>query len=102
MTTQSDSRNVMGRKTVWKYTWPLPHDKATFDMPRDAEILHVSAQGDDLCLWARIVEGRKIETKTFLLCGTGHEAPSLDCKHIGTALLHGGALVLHVFEDVAK
>jgi hypothetical protein len=85
-------------RRVWKYTWPLPDERASFSMPRDAEILCCHAQGDALCLWACVVEGRAPEQRNFILCGTGHEAPALDYRYVGTALLQGGALVLHVFE----
>lgn len=87
-----------GRKTVFKYVWPIPSDRASFEMPRDAEILHVHGQDNNLCLWARVVEGRTMERRDFILCGTGHEAPDLEHRYIGTAHLAGGRLVLHVFE----
>jgi hypothetical protein len=32
----------------------------------------------------------------FALCGTGHAAPA--DHHVGTALMHGGNFVLHVFQ----
>lgn len=91
-----------GTRVVYKYEWPLRAeraDRATFDMPRDAEILCVREQYDRaLCIWARVVIGRALEKRNFILCGTGHEAPDPDHTYIGTGMLHGGSLVLHVFE----
>jgi hypothetical protein len=86
---------------VWKYTWPLPAMTAAFDMPAEAEILCAREQGDNLCIWACVVEGRRIERRHFIACMTGHEAPDPQCTYIGTVLLRGGALVLHVFETTA-
>lgn len=88
----------MSGRTVWKYTWPLPSDRASFDMPRDAEVLHVHEQNGTVCLWARVVVGRAIKRRDFILCGTGHPVPPLDFPYIGTAHLNDGQLVLHVFE----
>lgn len=91
-----------GTKVVFKYEWPLRSERvdcAVFYMPRDAEILCAREQGDKLCIWARVVIGRDMEQRTFILCGTGHDAPDLEHKYIGTGLLFGGTLVLHVFES---
>lgn len=91
-----------GRKTVYKYIWPIPNDRAVFQMPRDAEVLCVHEQDNQLCLWARVVEGRHLEPRPFILCGTGHDAPDLEHRYIGTAHLAGGRLVLHVFEPIRE
>lgn len=83
--------------TVWKFVWPLPRDEHEFDMPAGAELLHVSAQDNDLCIWARVHPGASVTKRRFLLAGTGLPAPT--GKYIGTALLMAGTLVLHVFEQ---
>lgn len=104
-----------GRMTVFKYVWPLTSgtDLLSIDMPRNAEILCVREQrvppdaravsqrpDEQLCIWARVTvnELNEIEPRKFMLCGTGHFAPPLDHRYIGTAMLQGGSLVLHVFE----
>lgn len=83
-------------KTVWKYEWPMPMDRAEFEMPAGAEILHAREQRNAVCLWAKVDDARPKEKRQFILSGTGHPAP--DGKYIGTASLFDGNLILHVFE----
>jgi hypothetical protein len=87
--------------SVWKFVWPtnMP-DVADIEMPLGAEVLHVSPQMVDfserLVMWARVdTEAVKVRYR-FALCGTGHAAPA--DHHVGTALMHGGNFVLHVFQ----
>jgi hypothetical protein len=87
---------------VWKWSL-LAHmmgGNCTLVMPVGAQVIAVHEQFNQLCLWATVDEN---ETKTmerrFLIVGTGHAAiPAGHPNYIGTALLAGGALVLHVFE----
>lgn len=85
-------------KTVWKYEWPLPRDLAEFPMPAGAQILCAREQHEGLCIWALVDPEGAPETRHFCLSGTGH--PAQDGKYVGTGLLMGGDLVLHVFEVV--
>jgi hypothetical protein len=54
-------------------------------------------------LWARVDPGADLVLRTFVVFGTGHDidpdkfAGSL--AHVGTVQLHGGALVIHIFEE---
>ena len=81
---------------VWKFVIPV-EDEFTIQMPRAAELLFVAAQGDEPCLWARVVPERDRETRQFRLRGTGHPV-DMDCEHVGSFMLRGGALVFHLFE----
>ena len=75
----------------------------TVYLPKGAKILSVGCQGDGLFLWAEVDpnETRK-EARLFIVYGTGHdiESPEKVRKFVGTALMHGGSLVWHVFEKV--
>ena len=82
--------------TVWKFPIPIADD-FVLKMPRDAEILFVGNQGDQACLWARVVPDRRVEDRRFYLRGTGHPI-DLDCKHVGSFMLYAGNLVFHIFE----
>lgn len=85
-------------KTIFKYT--LSPDGSPIEMPIDAEILTAREQGESICIWAR-VETTEVqrEKHTFKVFGTGHEMPNDQNLHyIGTAMLQGGGLVMHVFE----
>lgn len=84
-------------KTIWKYTL---QPECTLDMPKDAEVLSVREQGEDICLWALVDPNAEKEPRKFVGFGTGHDVPDHPMKFIGTAHLHGGSLVFHVFEMV--
>lgn len=82
--------------TIWKFPIPI-EDKFSIAMPRDAELLFVATQNEQGCIWARVVAEHSQEERTFLIRGTGHEV-NTDCKHVGSFILRGGALVFHLFE----
>lgn len=87
--------------TVWKF--PLDLSKLTANgelppihMPIGAEILTAREQGETICVWARVnPKETRVVKRMFAVCGTGHDAPFTD--YVGTGLLFGGTLVLHVF-----
>lgn len=81
--------------TVHKYSLQL-EDYTTVSMPQYAELLTVGEQNDQLMLWARVNTNCRTEVRRFRVVGTGH--PEAVGKYVGTALLHGGHLVLHVFD----
>lgn len=86
--------------TVWKYGWDLdpPNDEMLCDMPQGTQILCAREQGEkSLCIWARVDPAQPMEKRRFVLCGTGH--PASGGSYVGTAMLFGGSLVLHVFEE---
>jgi hypothetical protein len=84
--------------TIWKYT--LVGGYNTFDMPKGAKILSVAAQDDDVCIWALVDPSAPKVSRQILALGTGHDAPDGIEKtaYIGTAMLAGGTLVIHVFD----
>lgn len=84
---------------VWKY---ILQPKCEIEMPKGSEVLSVAAQGDEICLWAKVdpSEAQK-EKRYFTGYGTGHSIPDeANLSFVGTALLHGGSLVFHIFEDL--
>jgi len=86
----------MENRTVWKFPLRVS-DVQPVTMPAGARILHVAEQFGDLCLWALVDPDAPKETRVIAICGTGHPAPD-DGRHIGSVMLHGSALVFHVFE----
>lgn len=71
-------------------------------MPVNAEILHVHAQGKDICLWALCDTKVQNEARKFHVLGTGHDYDQYNSekhKYVGTVQMHDGALVWHVFEE---
>jgi len=93
-------------KTIYKYQIPLDTDAPILDLPDGAQILHVDTQtGEDLCLWALVDPSLDSCTRRFLhIVGTGQPVPQVKygLAHLGTALMMGGRLVIHVFEHVCN
>jgi len=84
--------------TIWKFDVQAT-DTFTLEMPRGAKVLSVHNQGENVCMWAEVSPGEPKEPRTFRTCGTGHDIPADENRNfIGTFLLHGGALVFHLFE----
>ncbi len=85
---------------IWKFGLTLEDAQAVM-MPKGAEVLHVTAQHNHPCLWARVDTDADLEQRRFFTHGTGHQVVAKAGKHVGTYLLDGGALVFHVFEEAS-
>ena len=96
----------MPKKTVFKYVLNLSKltagDRLDLEVPRGAKPLHVAAQHGELCLWAQVPVTALPSRHTLALAihGTGHPFEHSG-KYLGTGLLQGGQLVLHVFHLTA-
>ena len=83
---------------IYKYPMVIT-DKQTILMPKDAVILDIQIQDQQLVLWAIVNPGNEIEIRHFNIYGTGHEIDSeVSKQYIGTYKLFNGDLVFHVFE----
>lgn len=70
----------------------------TLDMPRGARLLTAREQGSALCLWAEVDPTAPVRPVHFRVTRTGDVlAPLERRRHIGTGVLNGDALILHVF-----
>lgn len=84
--------------TIWKFPIPVTDD-IEIEMPAGAEVLHVAEQAGQVCLWALVRPDAPVERRRFRLAGTGHAVTTdVRRRHVGTVLLHDGALVFHLFE----
>lgn len=86
-------------KTIHKF--PLFVNKLDIEMPKGARILTAREQHDTICVWAEVDTAQQTERRRFEVFGTGHpmrEDMGISREYIGTAILEGGALVLHVYE----
>ncbi len=81
--------------TIWKYE--LQHE-CSIEMPVLSQILSVQVQDGQTCLWVLVNPQNINETRKFVVFGTGHKVPKSGLEFIDTIQLHGGQLVLHVFE----
>lgn len=90
-------------KTIYKYELhPSDIGAGVFPvmMPHDAKILHVGAQGGDMFIWAEIDTESSVIEYHFEVFGTGHEMKvdmGVERNHVGSLMMHGGALVFHVY-----
>lgn len=90
-------------KTIHKF--PLEAKKSqTVEMPAGATILSVHEQNSQPTLWALVNTENEPAKRAIYIVTTDEDAsPLFDqrfCRFVGTVLLHGGILVVHVFEDV--
>lgn len=62
-------------------------------------MLSVAVQNGDVNLWAEVDADNPLIHRKFRTSGTGHPLPTGESRRfIGTFLVHGGALVFHLFE----
>lgn len=82
---------------IYKYTVP---QSEYLELPAGAKILHVGAQGDDICLWAEVDPGDPIlvgrETRKVVVVPTGGATP--EGKYVGTVNFGNYTFVFHVFD----
>lgn len=83
-------------KVVWK-TVLLARDEQEISVSPDAEFLFVHEQNGDICLWYRCTPDLVKVPRKIGIKGTGHSGAH--GIYIGSAILHGGALVFHVFDQ---
>jgi hypothetical protein len=83
-------------KTIWKSVLK-PQDIQVIGVPVGAEILCAKEQHNEICVWFLCDPSEPKVTRQIAIVGTGHPAPD-DGRYLGTASLHGGSLMFHVFE----
>jgi hypothetical protein len=82
-------------RTIWKATLGAT-DVQEIDVPIGAEMLCAREQHEGICVWFRCDPNAGREKRKIAIVGTGHPAPA-DGRYLGTASLHGGRLMFHVF-----
>ena len=82
---------------IWKYECPS-QGEFSLRMPEGAKVISVHAQNEKPCIWAIVDPEKPIENRRFCLHGTGHLVTLGVDQFIGTVMLEGGALVVHLFE----
>ena len=86
-------------KSIYKYTLLTTKDETILDLPLNSEILSVKEQLGDICIWVKVdLEESTLESRKFIIYGTGHKIDKDNLKFIDTVLLFSGSFVLHVFE----
>lgn len=86
-------------KTIFKYK--IDNNFLKIEIFKNAKILTVQEQRGEIFIWAEVNTLLDIETREFILIGTGHEIPDYsEINYIGTVQLHNGDLVIHVYEKL--
>jgi hypothetical protein len=79
--------------------YPLAHmGRQMLRLPADAQIVAVQGQFDLCTIWVRTSTTDLFYDHTFVCAFTGDELPD-GLKYLGTCQFHGGATVVHVFEE---
>ena len=90
---------------IFKYQLPTVKGPFTLPIPEGFayENLYVGIQNNAPYIWFRVYKAKNAEryTKKFQCFETGYSVDENegDLLYLGTALLGGGAYVLHYFED---
>ncbi len=85
-------------RTVYKYPIAVA-DCLAIEMPAGSEILSFESQRGMMSLWVLVdTEEPAIIERRFRLAGTGHRLPEEELTYVGSAQLHGGDIVFHLFE----
>lgn len=82
-------------RTIWKAQLQ-PTEVQEIAVPIGAEMLCAREQHNEICVWYRCDPTAVLEHRKIAVVGTGHAAPP-DGRYLGTASLHGGQLMFHVF-----
>lgn len=84
-------------KSIWKFL--LDPENLSVSMPTGARVLTAREQMEDIFVWAEVDTDAPQETRRFYVYGTGHDMPDDPVTYIGTAMLSGGRLVFHIYEQ---
>lgn len=83
-------------RAVFKYVIDLPVTELT--LPIGFKVLTVQGQNNQVCIWGEVDKDAPTEKVVFEIYGAGHDIPDSGRKYIGTAQVHEGALVWHVYQ----
>ena len=88
-------------KTIYKYKLTLKHNQGV-PIPKNAKILHVDIQSDNLYFWAEVDTEEVITYRYFSIFGTGWDIPSeenIEYVYIGT-VKEQDDLIWHLYEMI--
>lgn len=79
-------------------------DRLEWELPEGSVPLSAGEQFGAVAVWARrpLASPSRMSLYRFEMYGTGHPMPLNTGYHLGTVLMQGGALVLHVFWSVTE
>jgi len=83
-------------KTIFKYQLKNMNEQL-FWLHAGAKLLHSDIQHGEMTLWFLVDSDQPKACAQVNLYATGEKIPDDHGEHVGTFVLHGGALVLHAF-----
>lgn len=83
-------------RVIFKYVLPVDAT-VILELPAGAIVRHFGAQGDGLYIWVEVDSLKRPVRRSFAIIPTGEGVPD-DGEYVGTALMHDGALVWHLYE----
>ncbi len=84
------------KKQIWKYK--LDGVVNDIQIPMEAKVLTVQVQNEVPHIWVLVSPENEVETRKFMVVGTGHPFDDTSMKYIGT--FQDGPFVWHLFENV--
>lgn len=88
-----------GMSRIYRYVLKAV-DVQDIEMSEGAQVIHVAAQFENICLWAVVDITRPIVKRRIGVIPTGMDFISEGTQYLGTAMLQGGNLVFHIFEKL--
>jgi hypothetical protein len=88
-------------KRIFKYEIPIQHI-IHIELPQESKIISFQNQNEIACIWAIVDNSFPLESRTFILIGTGQELSESCLNYIGTCQMMGGNLVWHLFELISE
>lgn len=84
-------------KTIWKFSLATG---VALSLPVNAQVLSVQEQHGVPTMWVMVDQQGETEFREFITVPTGGVVPEGKLRHLGTAVMDGGAFVLHAFEKL--
>lgn len=76
-----------------------PADVQEIMVPEGAEMLSAGEQFNNICVWYRCNPAKPLQARKLAIVGTGHPVPDESGRFLGTAAMHGGEFMFHIFEQ---
>lgn len=73
-------------------------DVVTIQIPTRAVILSAGNQGNDVVVWADVVQGEPNKPRDVALVKTGDSPPTRYSRFIGTVSMFDGSYILHIYD----
>lgn len=84
--------------TIWKIVLS-PLAEQTIKVPMGAEFLCAREQNNQPCVWFECDPSEPEEDRLIRVYATGSKIDENPGRYLGLVSLHGGIIILHVYED---